>query len=270
MLKKWYHNRIKKVVDERLDNLLNFQLRLYNFHEIDDRKEEDIYIVGYPKSGTTLMQHLVAHLYFGLNSNAEKLLINQLVIDIGSVKYYPRMSEKCFFKSHSLPNAQYKNVIYMVRDGRDANLSLWYMIKDILNKEKKLEDVFLKPTRFGTWNDHVIAWYNNPFKSNILFVKYEDFLENKLETIKLVNKFIGAKASIDEMEKVEKLISIEHMRSLEKTELGLQYKKLRNWNTESNFSRTGKSKNYIKEVPEEIIKKFNDYSKEAMTAFKYK
>lgn len=269
MIRKWYHNRIKRVVDERIDKLLHRDLRFFNLHHIDDRREDDVYIVGYPKSGTTLMQHLVAHLYFGLNENAEKPLIDLVTIDLHNHSWYPRLSERCFFKSHALPDPAYRKVIYMVRDGRDANLSLWYMQRDIIGQEYGFEEVFLNPTPFGTWGEHVMKWKANPHNADILFIRYEDLLRDKPATIDSVAAFLGLAASQSARQLAAEMTSMDHMRHLENTRLGQRYKSNRNWEAEGKFTRSGQSEAFRAEVPAGVLEAFSQQSMDALMAFGY-
>ena len=85
---------------------------------INDTQDQDVFVVGFPKSGNTLMQHVMAHLIYGLNQNGSRSLISLLTPDIYTNSHYFRFSDVCYFKSHDLPKPEYKRVIYIMRDGR--------------------------------------------------------------------------------------------------------------------------------------------------------
>src|SRR4051812_37715144 len=84
---------------------------------IDEYHPEDVFIVGYPKSGNTWFQNLICGLMYGVDSRVcPALLVNDLVPDVHFNEYYHRYSTPMFFKSHSLPRPEYRRVVYLVRD----------------------------------------------------------------------------------------------------------------------------------------------------------
>src|ERR1017187_5491754 len=79
---------------------------------IDRTNPEDIFIVGYPKSGNTWIQNMVAGVVFGVNPVlTPDTLIQDLVPDVHYRLYYKRYGTPMFFKSHHLPRPEYKRVI---------------------------------------------------------------------------------------------------------------------------------------------------------------
>jgi hypothetical protein len=79
---------------------------------------EDIFIVSYPKSGNTWFQNLACGVVYGVDPRlAPSTLVHDLVPDLGYQKYYRRYANPMFFKSHSLPRADFRRVVYLLRDG---------------------------------------------------------------------------------------------------------------------------------------------------------
>ncbi|MBU6402678.1 MAG: hypothetical protein KGS61_20345, partial [Verrucomicrobia bacterium] len=69
----------------------------------------DIFIVGYPKSGNTWFQDLVAGVVFGVMPEwAPPELVQELVPDVHARPYYRRYATPTFFKSHHLPRPEYR------------------------------------------------------------------------------------------------------------------------------------------------------------------
>ena len=90
-------------------------------HPIDQTGAQDVFIVGYPKSGNTWYQNLVSGLVFGCNpAVTSDHVIQELVPDVHSKKFFRRFGDRAFFKSHHLPRREYRHVVYLLRDGRDA------------------------------------------------------------------------------------------------------------------------------------------------------
>ena len=82
-------------------------------------REQDIFIVGYPKSGNTWLQNLIAAVIYGIDPDyTPDALVQEIVPDVHYKKHYKRFRTPMFFKSHALPRPDYRRVIYLLRDGR--------------------------------------------------------------------------------------------------------------------------------------------------------
>ena len=143
--------------------------------------EEDVFIVGYPKSGNTWFQDLAAGVVFGaLPAFAPPVLVQDLVPDVHAVQHYKRYATPMFFKSHALPTPDYKRVVYLLRDGRDAMVSYYHQLV-VLDKGRVdfLEMVQSGKSLFPCkWHKHVEAWLDNPFEAQMIVIKYEELKKN--------------------------------------------------------------------------------------------
>ena len=87
---------------------------------IREARPEDVFIVGYPRTGNTWFQNLVSGVVFGADPElTPDSVIQELVPDVHAKQYYKRFGTPTFFKSHDLPAPEHKRVIYLLRDGRD-------------------------------------------------------------------------------------------------------------------------------------------------------
>ena len=75
-------------------------------------------------------------------------------------------------KTHeeNIPNSP---VIYVLRDGRAAIVSLW----EFYGRKTSISDIIEGNHRFGKWSDHINSW-DPLFRPNTLLLKYEDILTN--------------------------------------------------------------------------------------------
>jgi hypothetical protein len=107
----------------------NNVLAAANLRLITDSDADDIFVAGYPRSGNTWMQYLLAGVIFGTDSRlTPDSLIQDLVPDVHYKRFYRRYRTPTFFKTHDLPQPRYRKVIYLVRDGRDAMVSYFHYL----------------------------------------------------------------------------------------------------------------------------------------------
>ena len=184
---------------------------------INNTMLNDVFIVGFPKSGNTLMQHIIAHLYYGLNEEASRTMVNLITPDIYANSHYFRFNEVCFFKSHDLPKPEYKKVIYIMRDGREALLSYYHMMKN-MGTPVSLKDLYSGKIKLYnvTWGEHIAQWESNPYQADILWIKYEDLKANKINILQRICTFLNIDRSTNELEKVIEFTSLKHMKEMEK------------------------------------------------------
>jgi len=140
-------------------------------------KPSDTVIVGFPKSGHTWMQAIVADLLYGVDPViAPDNLIQDLVPDVHQDRVTKRYLDAVCFKSHYFPKKEYRQVIYMLRDGRDVLVSYYHYrrawgfqgsIRDLINEQHPL---------YGNWGEHVRSWHLNPFGAAIKVIKFEKLI----------------------------------------------------------------------------------------------
>ena len=255
---------IKKIYDERLRRFHKNRLEECYFYPISDVRESDIFITGYPKSGNTWMQRIISGLVYGVNPKyLPDKLAQELVPDIYSVKFFKRFHSKIqCFKSHELPKEEYKNVIYIVRDGRDSMCSYYAYLKSI-GQEHSLKDIVEKGEGIYPckWFQHVRDWRNNPYNANIIYVKYEDLLKSPKEQLVKICNFLNIERSSLELDTVIEGATFSNLKRLEIEEGHYNS----NLNIKRNFFRKGKIGSYKTEMPAELQKYFiNEAFKELM------
>ena len=77
------------------------------------------------------------------------------------------------FKSHNLPDPDYRKVIYIVRDGRDVLVSYHHFQESMGSDRSSYESLLSgQGLPFGRWHEHVNVWVSNPFNIELLFVRY--------------------------------------------------------------------------------------------------
>ncbi len=163
-------------------------------------REDDIFIVTYPRSGTTWMQ----------------MILYQLTTE-GSMDF-PHIAEYCpwfersskaarafgerpsprLFKSHlsypKIPKGPGR-YIYVARDGKDVAVSYYHLHRGYNGYEGTFAEFFERFLRgkdsFGSWFAHVKGWWQRRSDPNVLFLTYEELSRDLQGTIRKIAAFIG-------------------------------------------------------------------------------
>lgn len=119
-----------------------------------------IYLVSWPRSGNTLLRAILWQC-FGIKSSSmhgESLLMQDGCRELVGADPGAGMIIKthCCYTSSSIPDDA--QIIYLMRDGRDACVSYWHYYRDILKSVITLADIIKGNCIFGSWSDHVCGW----------------------------------------------------------------------------------------------------------------
>jgi Sulfotransferase domain len=226
------------------------------YTHIDRFLPEDVFIVGYPKSGNTWFQHLVSGLVYGVDArHSPPLLANDLVPDVHLNPFYRRYSTPMYFKSHSLPRPDYRKVVYLLRDGRDAMVSYWHYLEAL--RRRKLD--FLELVTAGAreipckWHEHVDAWQGNPHGAEMIVIKYEDMLRKPVDQLERFCDFIGLEC---ERSRLEAAAGAAQFRILHEKEARLGMGRPGDWPADKFFFRRGIMGSYKDEMPTTVLTAF--------------
>jgi len=113
-------------------------------------------------------------------------------------------------KTHDLPRpADRSPVIYVVRDGRAACLSLYYFC----NKRIPLAEIITGQARIGQWHlakwsDHILAW--NPWnRSNTMLIRYEDLSAALPGVIQRLSQFLNREPIRDRIPPRDEIVAVD-------------------------------------------------------------
>ena len=226
------------------------------YTEINDFLPEDVFIVGYPKSGNTWFQHLVSGIVHGVDARTSPpLLANDLVPDVHFNDFYRRYSTPMFFKSHCLPRPDYRRVVYLLRDGRDAMVSYFHFLETM--RHRKLD--FLELVTTGVtkipckWHQHVESWLGNPHGAEMIVIKYEDLLSEPVEQLERFCRFIKLDRKRAQLEAVADAARFRNLRAKE-ARLGMGWPEI--WPSDKHFFRRGVVGSYKDEMPVNVLRAF--------------
>lgn len=161
-----------------------------------DVRPTDCFITSWPRSGNTWMRYMV---FYALYPQDEWDLVTiekrMPTVDRRDLRKALKQIEGepfRMFKSHELFQPYYLKgrTAYVVRDGRDATLSL-YHYRTNLNRRKiewgdYLRDSLAGRHHFGGWPQHVGGWTRHGEDEGVRLVRYEDMLADPKRELRRV------------------------------------------------------------------------------------
>lgn len=162
-------------------------------------EEDDLFVVSYPKSGTTWMQMIL----FQLTTDGDLDRIRHLM------DYSPHLEEvdavapaagaRRIIKTH-LPRDYWLDCsrgryVYVVREAKDVAVSYYHHYRNYYGFSGDLDSFverFLAGTvDWGSWFDHVGSWRREAANPRVLFVRYEDLVGRLEESVRRIAAFCG-------------------------------------------------------------------------------
>lgn len=188
--------------------------------------QDDVFLVGYPKSGNTWLDFLVACLRAERPEDVNFESIETCVADIyfNNAKALHSLSRPRCLKSHEPFDTRYPKVVYIVRDPRAVAVSYFHHLVGLKQiADDLLLDQYIPKfingnlDSLGTWEEHVSGWMNahNQHPDRVMIVRYEDLKSETEQTLSSIASFLGIDTSIEKIKAAIQWSSPENMRRLE-------------------------------------------------------
>lgn len=168
----------------------------------------DVFIVSYPKCGTTWMQHIIYNILADATVTENKLdYITRMPFlerqGADAAVYGPKpgalKTHLQYGKNPYSPDAKY---IYITRNPYDCCVSFYYHTKNIpdYNFQNGTFDEFFEmfiegKVDFGDYFDHLTSWFEHRNDPNILFLTYEDLKRDTKCWVIKIARFMGPEYS---------------------------------------------------------------------------
>jgi hypothetical protein len=190
-------------------------------------RASDVYVVSYPRSGTTWMQ-LMLHRLVGRDqldfehiSEVSPWFERSLAVGSMRASDFERFPAPRIMKSH-LPSGWLPRpgrVVYVWRDGRDVAVSYFHFYRSHLGFEHGFSTFFQRFLRgqlqYRSWFDHVAGWMAHADAPEVLVVRYEDLLRDRAAVLRRVATHVGLSVDEDRLARVLAETSFEAMKKQE-------------------------------------------------------
>jgi peroxiredoxin len=163
-------------------------------------RPDDIFIVTYPRSGTTWVQMILYQLTTDGRMDFPHItkVSPWFERSLKDGTAYNDLPAPRLFKSHlsyrRIPKGPCK-YIYVARDGKDVAVSYYHFQKTHMGFKGTFDEFFDRFLRgevpYGSWFRHVRGWYAQRDDPNVLFLRYEDLAADQSGELRRIAGFCG-------------------------------------------------------------------------------
>ncbi|MCO4814687.1 MAG: sulfotransferase domain-containing protein [Flavobacteriales bacterium] len=245
------------------------ELNILKYHIQFGEREDDIYIVTYPKSGTTLMQMIVYQIVTDGSMDFDHIYdVSPWTDNDAFLDLPPReLKSPRIIKSHRIQQKFDRDTkgkfIVVVRNGIDVAVSQFHQNKNYNDSNLKFDefyDEFLNKKE--NWFEHCQSWFKNKNKSEILYINYEELISDFDTSIKKVAKFINCEINPKDLPRIRERCSFAFMKENEE-KFGDKKEEKKQEKIYNEFIRKGK----VGEGISYLSKKQNDEFQKTLTKY---
>ncbi|CAN8000498.1 unnamed protein product [Ixodes hexagonus] len=167
-------------------------------------RPDDVFIVSYPKCGTTWMQYLLCNIFSGgvPPRDAAEFEARSPFLEFAGAESATEMPRPGAIKTHlpfdKHPYSKYAKYIYITRNPYDCCVSYYHHTK--ISPGYFFEDgtfdrffeMFVEGKgEYGDYFDHLLSWYEHRSDPNVFFLTYEDLKKDTEAWVLKMADFLG-------------------------------------------------------------------------------
>ncbi|MGZ3458114.1 MAG: sulfotransferase domain-containing protein [Archangium sp.] len=201
-------------------------LRLAHLRHVFEPRPDDIFIITYPKAGTTWMQMMLYQLQTGGRGEFEHILqvapwYEQLARD-GQWKRLESLPSPRLLKTHllyeQLRPAANARCVYVTRNARDTLISVYHHASMNSRFNIDFDRIFEQSLRGRpeqpSWSEHLASWWPHRHDPNVLWLRYEDMVQDLEGTLQKLATFCGLPLREEDKGEILRKCGIDYMRQM--------------------------------------------------------
>lgn len=203
-------------------------------------RNTDIYVVSYPRSGTTVMQMLLYQMTTDGDMSFDHIYDVSPWCRFSAFfnKDMPSVGARRIIKSHDnyalLEYIRKGKFIFLIRDCQDVIASVHQQTLDYVDPSANFNDLCNR--NMERWFAYNNDWITNKSGSNILYIHYEDLVTDKPAVVKKISRFIDVEPDEDTLQRILDRTSLAFMKKHE-SKFG---ERPDHWKVYNNFIRNGR------------------------------
>lgn len=158
--------------------------------------QKTVYIAAYPRSGNTWVRLLLEHA-LGFRTTSVYPGEGRAFLETSGDTHLSQSPKLNLMKTHAKSVSGSHDVIYVLRDGRDATVDYWHYVRDWEKRPTGSFCDFLRSLYLSGdwWALHVYAWLKLEHAHRLLLVRYEDLHKDQERELRRILDFLGLQAT---------------------------------------------------------------------------
>lgn len=239
-------------------------------------KKSDIFVVSFPKTGTTWVQEAVY--LIGSNCDFKKAKSTNLekrfpLLELTDIDNSKTNDQQRFFKSHlpysllpqSVRDSKCK-IIYVTRNPKDTLVSMWHFYKMLkllqyrgTLKQFMEENFITDRITYAPFSRSVLEFWERRMEENIFFITYEELTRDLVTSIRRISEFLGKSFSENDIQKIAYHCSFQKMSANPKVNYSQWKDNGFASKEQTNFMRKGKVGDWKNYLDESMNQKMDEY-----------
>ncbi|XP_061574229.1 sulfotransferase family 2, cytosolic sulfotransferase 3 isoform X2 [Cololabis saira] len=235
-------------------------------------EDTDVFAVTYPKSGTAWMQEILPLLLNGgdltpihtvvnwdrvpwLEEKRLAQIVDQLTSPRPMVTHLPyNLMPPSFYSSKA-------KAIYVMRNPKDTLVSSYYFhqmaafLEDPGTFDEFMDKFLDGKVLFGKWTDHVKSWRRAELGDRIMFITYEEMVQDLPAALRRMSDFLCRNLSDEVIEKIAEHCTFKSMKANKMSNFSLVPKVYMD-NEKSQFLRKGTAGDWKNHFSSEQVARF--------------